>query len=78
MHHASQAKLSSSLQHDVLGLHLVSSEALEGISEFLLPSTQTYLELKAMGRTDMEDHDASHHSMYYFHIVAAISSDGSY
>lgn len=46
--------------------------ALEEIPESLLPSTQTYLQLKAMGRTDMEDHDTSHHYMYSFHIAAAL------
>lgn len=46
--------------------------ALEEIPESLLPSTHTYLQLKAMGRIEMEDHDTSHHYMYSLHIAAAL------
>lgn len=69
MHHASQAEVSSSLQQDALGCIW---SALEENPESLLLFTQIYIQLKAMGRTDMEDHHTSHHYMYFFCIVATL------
>lgn len=69
MHHASQAKASSSLQHDVWGVLLVSTGGNPCVSAPIYPDTPS---VKGHGETDMEDHDTSHHYMCSFHIVAAL------
>lgn len=46
--------------------------ALKETNQTLLPSTQAYLQLKAMEVMDVEDYDTSHCYIYSSFIVAAL------